>query len=589
MNSPTRLFDFAYYQMQNGPLEKMMTSKIEGEWKTYSTEEFLSAVNSCSRGLLKLGVNSGDKIGLIAHNNRSEWNIMDAAILQIGAINVPIYPTLTAEDYEYIMNHAEISYCFVSNEDLFLKVENAQPKVDSLKEIYTFEPVAKAKRWLEIHHEPDDELQKRVDDLAAAVNENDLATLIYTSGTTGLPKGVMLTHKNIVTNTLASHDRLPDVSKGRVLSFLPVCHIYERMMHYLYIYNSAQIFFAESLETIKEDLNYAKPHAFSAVPRLLEKFFDGITNKGTAAGGLKAKIFIWALDLALEWNPEKQNGGFYEWKLGIARKLVFSKVKEALGLTEIRAVSSGSAALQPRLARFFNGAGIPVFEGYGLTETSPVCTVNTTNEPGMMKIGTVGKVIQDVEISFGPDKEILVKGPNVMMGYYKDEEKSAEALKDGWFHTGDIGEFDEEGFLKITDRKKELFKTSGGKYVAPQLLENAMKASRFIEQIMVLGENQKFPSALIVPNEDSVKEWCKRHQVKGESFSDLLKDRKVKDKIWGEVEQINTQFAQWEKIKKIKILDTEFSIDGGELTPTMKLKRKPILSKYENLIKEIYA
>jgi len=513
---------------------------------------------------------------------------MDAAILQIGAVDVPIYPTLTEGDYEFILNHAEVTYCFVSNEDLFLKVENVHPRVSSLKDIYTFEPVADAKRWVELHYEPNDELQKQVDDLAAGVKEDDLATLIYTSGTTGLPKGVMLTHKNIVTNTLASFDRLPDVSEGRVLSFLPVCHIYERMMHYLYMYGGAQIFFAESLETIKEDLNYAQPHAFSAVPRLLEKFYDGITNKGLAAGGIKAKIFNWALEIALKWNPEKQNGAFYEWKLGIARKLVFSKVKEALGLTEIRAVSSGSAALQSRLVRFFNGAGIPVFEGYGLTETSPVCTVNTANQPGMMKIGTVGKVIDDVEIKFGPDKEILVKGPNIMIGYYKDKEKSSEALKDGWFHTGDIGELDSEGFLKITDRKKELFKTSGGKYVAPQLLENAMKASRFIEQIIVLGENQKFPSALIVPNPEAVKEWCRRHQVKGNSYTELVENKKVKDKIWREVEQINTQFAQWEKVKKIKVLTKEFSIEGGELTPTMKLKRKPILALYEDLINDIY-
>jgi long-chain acyl-CoA synthetase len=355
------------------------------------------------------------------------------------------------------------------------------------------------------------------------------------------------------------------------------------------MYSGAQIFFAESLETIKEDLNYAKPHAFSAVPRLLEKFYDGITKKGLEAGGVKAKIFSWALGLALKWNPEGQNGAFYEWKLSIARKLVFSKVKEALGLTEIRAVSSGSAALQPRLASFFNGAGIPVFEGYGLTETSPVCTVNTANYPGMMKIGTVGKVIQDVEVSFGSDKEILIKGPNVMIGYYKDEQKSAEVLKNGWFHTGDIGELDADGFLRITDRKKELFKTSGGKYIAPQLLENAMKASRFIEQIIVVGENQKFPGALIVPNADSVKEWCRRHQVKGNTYKELVENKKVQDKIWSEVEQINTQFAQWEKIKKIRIIQKEFSIEGGELTPTMKLKRKPILKKYANLIHEIYT
>lgn len=590
MNEPKRLFDFAYYQMEHFPLEKMMTSKVEENYKTYSTQEYLDAVNACSRGLLKLGVKPGDRIGLISHNNRCEWNVMDAAILQVGAVDVPIYPTMTEDDYEYIMNHAGLTYCFVSNEDLFHKVNRVKDKVSSLIKTFTFEPVADAPRWTEIHEMPNDELQKQVEDLKATVKEDDMATIIYTSGTTGLPKGVMLSHKNVASNTIASTYRLPKMGKGssRVLSFLPVCHIYERMIHYLYMYNGAHIYFAESLETIKEDLNHAKPHMFTAVPRLLEKFYDGIVDKGTAAGGVKAMIFNWAVKQALNWEPDGQNGGFYEWKLGVARKLVFSKVKEALGMTEIEAVASGSAALQPRLARFFNGAGIPVLEGYGLTETSPVCTVNADNTAGLLKVGTVGKPIKDVEIGFEADGEIKVKGPNVMMGYYRDPEKTAEVLKDNWFYTGDIGELDADGFLRITDRKKELFKTSGGKYVAPQLLENAMKASRFIEQILVIGENKNFPAALIVPNMVALKEWCRRHKIEATSKKEILDNKKVQDRVWRDVEEINTQFAKWEKIKKIKLLDEEFTIDGGELTPTMKLKRKPIMHKYSTAISEIY-
>lgn len=404
----------------------------------------------------------------------------------------------------------------------------------------------------------------------------------------------MLSHLNVASNALVSKDRVPldgvEEMEGemRVLSFLPVCHIFERMLHYLYMYMGASIYFGESLETIKDDLNSTKPVMFTAVPRLLEKFYDGIVAKGRAAGGVKTAIFNWALGVVLEWSPEKEKESLYAFKLKIARKLVFSKVKEALGLTGIKAVASGSAALQPRLARFFNGAGIPVLEGYGLTETSPVVTVNTINLPGMIKVGSVGKVIPDVEIGFGPDKEILVKGPNVMMGYYKDEEKTAEVLKDGWFHTGDIGEVDNEGFLKITDRKKEIFKTSGGKYVAPALLENALKASIFIEQVMVVGENQKCPSALISPDTVAIKEWCRRHNHTYPGDDKIDGDSKITTRIMREVDRLMEPFSQWEKVKVIRVLPAPFSIEGGELTPTLKLKRKPIKKKYAALIDEIY-
>jgi len=477
MREPSRLFDFPYYQLEKNPKAEMMSSKLLGEWKTISTQEFVDKMNLISKGLLKLGIQPGDKIVLISHNNRLEWNICDAGILQIGAIDVPVYPTMTENDYDYIFNHAEAKVCIVSNEELYKKVQNVKAQVPSLQHVFTFEPVSGARNWqelLDLGKEGDD---AEVKALSEKVKEDDLATLIYTSGTTGLPKGVMLSHKNIASNAISATTRLP--MKGgtdlRVLSFLPICHIYERMLHYMYIYKGATIYCAESLETIKEDLNYSNPHKFSAVPRLLEKFYDGIVTKGQEAGGIKTALFSWAVGLALKWEPEEQNGAFYEFKLKIARKLVFSKVKAALGMTNIRAVSSGSAALQPRLARFFNGAGISVLEGYGLTETSPVISVNTTNSKGMIKIGSVGKPLDEVEVKIAEDGEILCKGPNVMMGYYKDEEKTKEVLKGGWFHTGDIGVIESDGFLRITDRKKEMFKTSGGKYVAPQLVEKRLK------------------------------------------------------------------------------------------------------------------
>ena len=478
-----------------------MSMPNAGNRISYSTQEFVDEIDRASRGLIALGMQSGDKVALISHNNRCEWNVMDHGIMQAGGIDVPIYPTMTEADYKYILNHSESKFCFVSNKELLDKVNAVKGECPNLQGVYTFEDVSGADSWKKVLEAGGDDQQAELDSRRDAIKPEELATIIYTSGTTGLPKGVMLTHDNVCGNALTAVGRVPlEGLEGdlRVLSFLPVCHIFERMLHYLYMYMGANIYFGEALETIKEDLNHAQPVMFTAVPRLLEKFFDGIVAKGRAAGGLKTAIFNWALNVVLEWEPEKEGRGFYGFKLNLARKLVFSKVKEALGLSGIKAVASGSAALQARLARFFNGAGIPVLEGYGLTETSPVVTVNTINAPGMLKIGTVGKVIDGVEVSFSADSEILVKGPNVMIGYYKDEEKTNEVIKDGWFHTGDKGEFDEEGFLKITGRKKEIFKTSGGKYVAPALLENALKASLFIEQVMVVGENRKHPVYLFL-------------------------------------------------------------------------------------------
>jgi len=593
MNNPTRLFDFPKYQLEHNPLDVMMSMPNDGSGNrlSYSTQEFVEQVDRASRGLIAMGMEAGEKVALISHNNRCEWNVMDHAIMQAGGIDVPIYPTMTEADYKYIINHSESKFVFVSNAELYAKVNAVKSECPSLKGVFTFEDVEGADSWKKVLEQGGEKDQAELDSRSNAVQPDDLATIIYTSGTTGLPKGVMLSHNNVVTNTLTAKDSVPlDGVEGelRVLSFLPVCHIFERMLHYLYMYMGASIYFGESLETIKDDLNATQPIMFTAVPRLLEKFYDGIVAKGRAAGGVKTMIFNWALGVVLAWGPEKEGRGLYGFKLKIARKLVFSKVKEALGLTGIKAVASGSAALQARLARFFNGAGIPVLEGYGLTETSPVVSVNTVNSPNMLRIGSVGKVVQDVEVKFGPDSEILVQGPNVMMGYYKDEEKTAEVIKDGWFHTGDIGEIDGDGFLKITDRKKEMFKTSGGKYVSPALLENALKASIFIEQVIVLGEYRKHPSALISPDTVAIIEWCKRHDHPYPGDDKIGEDTRISSRIMEEVDKLMEPFSQWERVKIIRVLPAPFSIEGGELTPTLKLKRKPIKTKYADLIEGIY-
>ena len=591
MKQPTRLFDIPHYQLEHIPMKLMMTSKVGGEWKAYSTKEFIEAVDQASRALLELGVKHGDKVALISHNNRCEWNIMDHALLQIGAVDVPIYPTMTEADYEYIFNHSESIYCFVSNDELYDKVSAVLDKCEHMNKVYTFEYYEGKNHWSEVLELGADQTrQAEVEKARDAVNPEDLATIIYTSGTTGLPKGVMLSHKNVVSNVIAATPRIPGLIKGeaKTLSFLPVCHSFERFIQYLYMYNGASIYFAESIETIKADLNYCQPTIFTAVPRLLEKFFDGIVANGTSAGGLKTKIFEWAVSLALQWEPEHANGGFYHWKLGLADKLVFSKVRAALGMTEIKAVASGSAALQPRLARFFNGIGVPILEGYGLTETSPVISVNTTAEPGMLRIGAVGKVIDGVEAKIAEDGEILAKGPNIMMGYYKQPELTAEVMTGEWFHTGDIGVI-EDGFIRITDRKKEMFKTSGGKYVAPQLIENELKASHLIEQSMVIGSGRKFPSAICILNEPGVKEWCSRHDITYTTIEEMADNQQVRDRVWQDVERANAGFGKWEQVKKIIIDTDEFTVDNGCLTPTFKVKRKPILAKYEVKIDALYA
>ncbi|MHA7057623.1 AMP-dependent synthetase/ligase [Aquimarina sp. M1] len=590
MNTITRLFDFPHYQLEKYNLDKALVTKYNGEWVATSTQEYVEKANQISRGLLRLGVEPNDKIAIISSNNRTEWNIVDIGVLQIAAQDVPIYPTISQEDYEYVLNHSESVYCFVSDNEVLQKVNNIKGNVPSLKGVYSFNDIEGCDSWdkvLELGTDPSN--QEEVEKLMASVKEDDLATLIYTSGTTGRPKGVMLSHKNVVSNALHSSTRFPIVDgKTKALSFLPVCHIYERMLMYLYQYRGVSIYFAESLETISDNLKEVHPDVMTAVPRLLEKVYDKIIAKGADLTGIKKKLFFWAVELGLKYEPYEANGWWYEKKLGIARKLIFSKWQEALG-GNLKVIASGSAALQSRLARVFNAAGINVMEGYGLTETSPVVSVNDVRDRGF-KIGTVGKMIPETEVKIAEDGEILVKGPQVMIGYYKDEVKSNEVLKNGYFHTGDIGEVDSEGFLRITDRKKEMFKTSGGKYVAPQVIENAMKQSRFIEQIMVIGDGEKMPAAFIQPNYEFVKDWALRKGLSiGKTNAEIVNHQTVINRFQEEVDEHNEKFGKWERIKKFELTPDEWSIEAGHLTPTMKLKRRVIKAKYEDLYTKIYG
>ena len=590
MSSIKRLFDFPYYQLENYNLEKSLVSKKQGKWIATSTQEYIDKANAISRGLIQLGVQPNDKVAIISMTNRTEWNICDIGILQTGAQDVPIYPTISQEDYAYILNHSQSVYCFVSCEFVLEKINNIKDQVPSLKGIYSFDTVAGCNHWEKLlalgkDESYQDEVEKRKNN----IKELDLATIIYTSGTTGKPKGVMLSHKNIVSNAINSTHRIPfELGKSKALSFLPVCHIYERMLLYMYQYCGVSIHFAESLETISDNLQEIKPQVMTAVPRLLEKIYDKIYAKGADLKGIKKKLFFWAIELGLNYKPYGENGWWYEFQLKIARKLIFSKWRAALG-GELEVVASGSAALQTRLAKVFNAAGIPIMEGYGLTETSPVVSVNDMRNKHF-RIGSVGKIIKDTEVRIASDGEILVKGPQVMMGYYKDEELTNKVIKNDFFHTGDIGEIDQDGFLKITDRKKEMFKTSGGKYVAPQVVENAMKESFFIEQIMVIGDGEKMPAAFIQLNFDFVKDWAKRKGFEiGTNAEEIVKNPRLIDRIQNEIDNHNKQFGNWEKVKKFELTPDIWSIESGHLTPTMKLKRKVIKEKYVSLYNRIYG
>ncbi|MCF6182902.1 long-chain fatty acid--CoA ligase [Lutibacter sp.] len=584
----TRVFDFAYYQLEKYNLKESLTTKYNGTWVSTSTQEYLDKANAISRGLLKLGVKPGDKIAVISSSNRTEWNILDVGITQLGALNIPIYPTISKDDYEYIFNHAEVTYCFLSDKELFKKANSIIDNVPSLKEIYSFETIKNCKNWEEVLELGKDKSnQPEVEVLKSKVKPDDLATIIYTSGTTGRPKGVMLSHTNLVSNVIDSYPRLPMEGEMKVLSFLPVCHVFERMLLYLYQYSGTPIYFAESIDKIGANLKEVKPSLMSVVPRLLEKVYDGIITKGTELTGIKKMLFFWAVEVGLKYEPYRKNGWFYHQKLAIANKLIFSKWREALG-GNLRTMVSGSAALQPRLARIFTAAKMHVMEGYGLTETSPVVSVNMYKDH-LMRIGTVGKPIRNVEVKIAEDGEILVKGPNVMKGYYKDPEKTASVMTGEYFHTGDKGEIDADGFLKITGRKKEIFKTSGGKYIVPALLENEMKQSRFIEQIIVVGEGQKMATAIIQPNFEFLRNWSRIHHepILGNN-EDLIRNPHVIKRIQKEMKKGNKNFGKWETIKRFELTPEIWGIDNGLLTPTMKPKRNEIIAKYKHLYNKMY-
>ena len=587
----TRIFDFPYYSQKKYNLQKSLVTKYGDKWVSTSNEEYISKANTISRALLRLGIKPNDKVAVISTTNRTEWNIVDIGILQTGAQNVPIYPTISKEDYEYVLNHSESIYCFVSDISIVEKINKIKGNT-KLKEVYTFDEISDEKNWEELLElGKDTSNQNDVESRKDAVKSEDLATLIYTSGTTGRPKGVMLSHGNIVSNVLTSEESVP-LTKGndKALSFLPVCHIFERMILYLYQYCGVEIYFAEGVEKLVENSQEVKPHVMTAVPRLYEKIYDSIVLKGQELTGIKKKLFFWAVDLGLKYEPYGANGWWYEKQLGLARKLIFSKWQAALG-GELKLMVSGASALQQRLTRVFTAAGMPIMEGYGLTETSPVTSVSFMEQNGVrgFRVGTVGRILKNVEVKIAENGEILVKGPNVMQGYYKDPEKTAEVIKNGYFHTGDKGEIDSDGFLKITGRTKEMFKTSGGKYIVPPLLEGELKQSLFIEQVMVIGENEKMPAALIQPNFVFIKDWIERkgHKI-GTSCEEIANAQIIIDRIQLEVDQCNKNFGKWEQIKKFQLTPNEWTIDGGHLTPTMKMKREIIKENYKDLYEKIY-
>ncbi|MFL0685060.1 MAG: AMP-dependent synthetase/ligase [Algoriphagus aquaeductus] len=577
----TRLFDLIPYQIAKYNKEVAFARKENGIWKTYSSQNLKKIVDNLSLAFLNQGVTEGDKVAIISEN-RPEWNFIDLALQQIGAISVPMYPTITSEDYAYIFDHAEVKMIFVGDQVIYDKAA----QVAENRKIYSFDRLDGVEHWSALEEKGESGDLAALEASKAKVRPEDLFTIIYTSGTTGKPKGVMLTHSNVLSNLISvSHIMSPPPGSSKVLSFLPLCHIYERTASFCFIYLGFSVYYAENMEKIGENLKEVQPHVFNTVPRLLEKVYDKIVAKGYELTGIKKMLFFWALNLGLKYDPGADMGGWYNFQLKLANKLIFSKWREALG-GNVMQINSGASALQPRLARVFWAAGIKVCEGYGLTETSPVVTasIGTKEE---IRIGYVGKIVKDVQVKIAEDGEILVKGPNVMQGYYREPEMTAEVLKNGWFHTGDIGELDGE-YLKITDRKKEMFKTSGGKYIAPQVMENKFKESLLIEQLIVVGDGRNFPAALIVPSFDGLREYCKRKDIPYTSDAEMVNKPEIKEKYQAEVDSYNKYFGKWEQIKRFTLLDKPWGIDTGELTPTMKLKRKIITQKYQRQIDEIY-
>ncbi|MDX2045963.1 MAG: long-chain fatty acid--CoA ligase [Chitinophagaceae bacterium] len=593
MTEPRRLFDCLQYHLERTPLDDMFAAKESGKWRKYSTQEVSDTVNKLGAGLLNLGISCSDmseegrdKIAILS-KNRPEWVMLDLAVQQIGAILTPLYPTINVNELEFVLNDAQVKMVFVNDEDLYLKVLSLKERVPSIREIFTFEHVANARHWKEVVSLGTPEYIEKMKTVADKIKYEDLATIIYTSGTTGTPKGVMLSHSNILSNVMASLPCFPPGAQLRSLSFLPLNHIFERMVTYLYLFNGTSVYYAESLETIGDNLKEVKPHMFTTVPRLLEKVYDKIMQKGAELTGLKKKLFFWAHDLATKYEINKNLGMGYRMQLGLANKLIFSKWREALG-NNIRCIVTGGAACQVRLIRIFTAAGIPIMEGYGLTETSPVICVNRF-DVRQRKFGTVGPAIDGVEVKIAEDGEILSKGPNIMMGYYKRPDLTAEVMTDGWFHTGDIGMLVDSKYLKITDRKKEMFKTSGGKYVAPLPIENKLKESMYVEQVMVVGAEKKFVGALIIPSFPNLKEWARQNGIADMANDALIRNDKVISLFKELVESFNKFFNHVEQIKKFELLPREWTVDTGEMTPKLSLKRKVVMEKYRDAVERIYS
>lgn len=587
MNNPTRIFDLAYRQTDLFPNLEMFSSKVDGKWIPTKTEDFILQTRKISKGLLALGVKPGGKVGLIAES-RYEWHVIDFAIQQIGAVVVAIYPNITDADYQFIFNDAEINLCIVSTKNLYERITKLKDSIYSLNYIFSINEFEDSRNWKELEKVGESVSDSDLDHFKNQVKGSDLATLIYTSGTTGKPKGVMLSHHNIVSNFLSAREVTPLKEYSRGLTFLPPCHAYERMVIYTYLYIGITVYFAEGFEKIGENINEVKPHIMTAVPRIMEKVFEKIMKTGSSLTGIQKKTFDWAVSVAEDYDPNpKKRSLVYNLKLKVAKKLVLDKFYDALG-GELVTIASGSASLQHRIAKVLLAAGIPIYEGYGLTEASPLIAVNLYNRGP--RIGTVGNAVKDVEIKLADDGEILVKGPNVMLGYYKNQQATDEVLKNGWLYTGDIGEWVEGDYLKIIDRKKEMFKISGGKYVVPQPIETKLVESDFIEQAMVVGDSQKFASAFIVPNFANLKDWAKQNapEIVNLPREEFLATAEVHKKINQEVRKANQFFGNWEQIKKPAILPHEFTIESDELTPTLKMKRKVILKKYQTEFEEIY-
>ena len=593
--SNKRLFDCLDHQLQNFPKHDMLAAKENGKWVTYSTEEVAKIATQFSAGLLELGLSGNDltpegsdKIAILS-NNRPEWVFTDFAAQQIGAILIPIYPTTNPLELEFILNDTGTKYVFVSSKDLYDKVKDVTTKVPSVINIYSFDKIDGVPHWSEISKLATDNSISKVEELKKQIPDSHLATIIYTSGTTGTPKGVMLRHSNIYSNVVYSKKSFPfdDAPETKVLSFLPLNHIFEKMCTYIYLFSGISIYYAESLETIGDNLKEIKPNGFTTVPRLLEKVFEKIMLAGSHLTGYKRTLFFWAVNLAEKYDNIKSGGAWYNLQLAIANKLIFQRWRDALG-GNISFIITGGAACQVKLLRIFNAAKIPVYEGYGPTENSPVISVNRAQKGGQ-KFGTVGPPIDGIQVRLAEDGEIQVAGTCVMAGYYKRPDLTAETIVDGWLLTGDIGVFENDKYLKIIDRKKELFKTSGGKYVAPQPIENKLMESPFVEQVMIVGSERKFVGALIIPSIPTLKEWMREKGIAFTTIEDALHNPKVLELYRQLVDSFNEFFNHVEQVKKFELLPREWTVDTGELSPKMNLKRKVIMEKFKDAIERIYS